>query len=176
MNDGGWSRAHAVPGPLGQSASADTKRFINEGLHQERMDRTNDDDALRALLHKPRRIAVLGASPNSDRASHRIFRHLKGRGHDVLPVNPVAPEVDGTPTVPDLKAAVAHWGAPPDIVDVFRSPEHLPPIVEEAIESGTTWLWLQLGVVHDQAIQRALEAELEVVVDRCMLVEDQRLA
>ncbi len=139
------------------------------------MDRTDDDDALQALLAEPRRIAVLGASPDASRASHRIFVHLRDRGHDVVPVNPVAPEVAGTATVPDLRAAVAHWGAAPDIVDVFRSPAHLPPIVEETIASGAKWLWLQLGVVHDEAIQAALDAGLEVVADRCILVEGRRL-
>ncbi len=139
------------------------------------MDRTHDDEAMRALLGAPRKIAVVGASPNPDRASHRIFAYLQGQGHDVLPINPVADEVLGVACVPDLASAAAHWGTPPDVVDVFRAPEHLPAVVSEAMAVKATWLWCQLGVVHDEAIQRALDGGMEVVVDRCILVESGRL-
>lgn len=138
-------------------------------------DRTDDDDALRALLGTRRRIAVVGASPDPERASHRIFRFLHDMGHDVLPVNPVAPEVAGVACVPDLDAAKAHWGAPPEVVDVFRAPHHLPAIVAQTMDAGADWLWLQLGVVHEDAIGEALDAGLDVVVDRCILIEARRL-
>lgn len=139
------------------------------------MDRTDDDAALRDLLASPRRIAVVGASDNPARASHRIFRFLQENGHDVLPVNPVATTVAGVPCVPDLAAAFAHWGQAPDIVDVFRAPEHVPAVVQDAVEAGAPWLWLQLGVVHEEAIKSAVAAGLNVVVDRCILVEAGRL-
>lgn len=138
-------------------------------------DRTHDDQALTALLSEPRRIAVLGASPDPARDSHRVFRVLRDAGHDVLPINPMAPDVAGTPCAKSLKDAVDRWGGPPDVVDVFRSPHHLPGIVEETIESGAKWLWLQLGVVHEAAIETALDAGLEVVVDRCIKIEMHRL-
>lgn len=137
--------------------------------------RTQDDDALRGLLLVPRRIAVVGASTNPDRDSHRVFLFLKAKGHDVVPVNPMASEVAGVPAVPDLAAAKAHWGAAPEVVDVFRAPEHVPPVVDKAIQVGAPWLWLQFGVVHEEAIQQALDADLDVVVDRCIKVEIQRL-
>lgn len=138
-------------------------------------DRTHDDAALRELLGTPRRIAVVGASENPARDSHRILVFLRSRGHDALPVNPVAESVAGIPAVPDLQAAREHWGAPPEVVDVFRAPEHVPGVVEQAVAVGAPWLWLQFGVVHDAAIRRALEAGLEVVVDRCIKVEANRL-
>ncbi len=138
-------------------------------------DRTRDDAALRALLSVPRRIAVVGASPRPDRASHRIFVFLQGRGHDVLPVNPVADEVAGVKAVPDLQAAAAHWGAPPEVEDVFRSPEFLQETVEEALDVQAEWLWTQLGVVDQHALDVAHDGGLEVVADRCILVEAQRL-
>ncbi len=138
-------------------------------------DRTGDDAALHALLSTPRRIAVVGASPHEDRASHRIFVFLKGRGHDVLPINPVADEVAGVKAMPDLAAAAAHWGAAPEIVDVFRRPEHLDQVVEETVEVGAPWLWTQLGVVDDGALAKADAAGLDFVADRCILVETQRL-
>lgn len=138
-------------------------------------DRTQDDAAMAQLLAEPRRIAVVGASPHEDRASHRIFVFLKGRGHHVLPINPVADEVAGVKTMPDLQAAAAHWGAPPEIVDVFRRPEHLDQVVDETVEVKAPWLWTQLGVVDDGALEKAHAAGLEVVADRCILVETQRL-
>lgn len=138
-------------------------------------DRTRDDDALRTLLERPRRIAVVGASDNPARDSRMVFRFLQAHGHDVLPVNPVADSVAGVPAVPDLEAARAHWGAPPEVVDVFRAPEHVPGVVEQALEVGAPWLWLQFGAVHDGAVRRALEGGMEVVVDRCIKVEVGRL-
>ncbi len=139
------------------------------------VDRTQDDAALRELLSAPRRIAVVGASPNPARDSHRIFAFLKSRGHHVLPVNPVDDEVLGVPCVPDLEAAKAAWGHAPEVVDVFRAPEHLVPIAEAAVSVGAQWFWCQFGVVNDEATQVALEAGLDVVIDRCILVETGRL-
>lgn len=138
-------------------------------------DRTGDDQAMQELLGSPRRIAVVGASPDPQRDSHRIFVFLREQGHDVVPVNPVAKEVAGVEAAADLREAARRWGAPPHVVDVFRAPEHLPAIVEEAVEVGAPWLWCQLGVVHEQAVQHALEAGLDVVVDRCIKVEARRL-
>lgn len=139
------------------------------------MDRTDDDEALRDLLSTPRRIAVVGASPKPERDSHRIFVLLKERGHDVLPINPGAGEVAGVQALPDLRSAVAYWEAPPDIVDVFRAPEHLPGVVDDAIAAKAKWLWCQFGVVNEQATKEALGAGMEVVVDRCIKVEIRRL-
>jgi predicted CoA-binding protein len=139
------------------------------------VDRTTDDAALLALLSTPRRIALLGASPDERRPSNRVFRYLLAAGHHVLPVTPVAPQVAGVPCVPDIAAAAATWGQPPEVVDVFRAPPHLPAVLDEALESGAPWLWLQLGVVHEETIERALGAGLEVVVDRCIKIEAARL-
>ena len=81
----------------------------------------------------------------------------------------------GVACVPDLQAAVDYWGAPPDVVDVFRAPDAVPAIVEETLRIGAPWLWLQFGVVHEAGIQAALDRGLEVVVDRCIKVETKRL-
>lgn len=138
-------------------------------------DRSDDDEAKRNLLSTPRRIAVVGASGNPDRDSHMILVFLKGQGHDVLPVNPTVDEVAGVAAVPDLATAKEHWGQPPEVVDVFRRPEHVPAVVDDTLAVGAPWLWLQFGVVHDDAIEKALEAGLEVVADRCIKVETGRL-
>lgn len=128
------------------------------------------DAAMRRLLEQSRRIAVLGASPREERPSHAIFVYLRRAGYDVVPVRPATREVAGVPCVADLAAAM-----PVDLVDVFRAPVHLPGIVDECIRLAVPAIWLQLGVVHDGAIARARAAGIEVVVDRCILVEHRRL-
>ncbi len=139
------------------------------------MDITHDDEALTRLLGSRRRIAVVGASPDPGRPSNRIYRFLRDAGHDVLPVNPVAPEIEGVVPVKDLAEAAARWGAPAEIVDVFRAPAHLQRVVEEVVEAQAPYLWTQLGVVEPTALQAAEDAGLTMVVDRCILVEASRL-
>ncbi|MFO1536171.1 MAG: CoA-binding protein [Thermoplasmatota archaeon] len=136
-------------------------------------DITHDDAAVRRLLSGKPRIAVVGASPNPARDSHRIFVYLARHGYPVTPVNPTTPEVEGVPTVPDLKAAAAQ--GPIDIVDVFRAADQVGPVVDEAIAVGARAVWFQLGVVNPPAIAKAVEAGLAVVVDRCIKVEHARL-
>ena len=128
------------------------------------------DGSMRSILERARRIAVLGASPSPDRDSHRIFVYLKEAGYDVVPVRPATREVAGVLAVADLAAAM-----PVDLVNVFRAPEHLPEIIEECIRLRVPALWLQLDVVHDAAIARAREAGIEVIADRCIMVEHRRL-
>ena len=128
------------------------------------------DDAMRTLLEGARRIAVLGASPRPERDSHRIFVYLKDAGYDVIPVRPATKDVAGVAAVADLAAA-----APVDLVNVFRAPEHLPEIIDECIRLNVPALWLQLGVVHEDAIARARDAGIEVIVDRCIMVDHRRL-
>lgn len=138
-------------------------------------DLSDDPDAIQELLQEKRRIAVVGASDNPERDSRRIYTYLRGQGYDVLPVNPVYDEVAGDAAVDDLAAAADHWGAPPDLVDVFRAPEKVMPVVDEAMEVGAPAIWFQLGVVNREAIGKALEAGMDVVVDRCIYVEHSRL-
>lgn len=136
-------------------------------------DITRDDNALRALLARKPRIAMVGASDNPARDSNRVFVYLQRHGFDVLPVNPVTPEVLGIATVPDL-AAAAEKG-PVDMVDVFRAADQVMPIVEQAIAVKAKSIWFQLGVVNEEAIAKALAAGLVVVVDRCIKIEIARL-
>jgi predicted CoA-binding protein len=136
-------------------------------------DITHDDAALRRLLFGRPRIAMVGASDNPARDSNRVFAYLQEHGYDVMPVNPMAPKVLGVPTAPDLKAASSLGRI--DIVDVFRAADQVGPVVEEAIAAKAKAIWFQLGVVNPAAIQRALDAGLQVVVDRCIKVEHARL-
>jgi predicted CoA-binding protein len=134
------------------------------------------DEAIRTILSRPTTVAVVGCSDNPDRDSYEIASLLKRKGFRVIPVNPqLAPDalIDqlGEPCYPDL----ASIPDPVEIVDVFRRPEHLPAIAEEAIKKGARVLWGQLGVVHTGAAKRAREAGLTVIMDRCPAIEYRRL-
>jgi uncharacterized protein len=130
-----------------------------------------DDDTLRALLKRAKTIAVVGLSANPSKDSYHVAEYLKNKGYRIIPVNPSVTEILGEKAWPDL----ASIPEPVDVVDVFRRPEHVPPIAEQAVAIGASALWLQLGVRNDEAADRAADAGLTVVQDRCMLVEHRRL-
>ena len=128
-----------------------------------------EDDAL-AILRSARTVAVVGLSPDPSRPSHGVASYLKRQGYRIIPVNPNATEVLGEKSYPDLRSVPV----PIDVVDVFRRSEHVPEVVEQAIAVGAKAVWMQEGVIHPQAAQRARQAGLRVVMDRCMLKEHQR--
>lgn len=133
-----------------------------------------DDETVRSLLEAGPRIAVVGASSRTERASNDVMASLLARGFDCVPVNPNEREVLGRTAYPTLVAAVEATG-PVEIVDVFRRSELCPPHATEAVEVGAQCLWLQLGVVSWEAAQIAADAGLGVVMDRCLKVEARRL-
>ena len=128
-----------------------------------------EDDAL-AILKSARTVAVVGLSPDPSRPSYAVASYLKRQGYRIIPVNPNAPEVLGEKSYPDLRSVPEVI----DVVDVFRRPEHVPAVVEEAIAVGAKAVWMQEGVIHPEAAERARQAGLRVVMDRCMLKEHQR--
>ena len=121
-------------------------------------------DEISRLLHKVRSVAVIGLSPNITRPSFRVAQGLQKFGYRIIPVRPLVEEVLGEKAYPDLESLPGV----PDIVDVFRAAEHVPAIVESCIKLGIKNLWLQEGVVHEAAAQRARDAGITVVMDRCM--------
>ena len=123
------------------------------------------------ILHRFRKIAVVGISNDRTRASNGVSRYMLGQGYEIVPVNPLIAEFEGIPALRDLAAA------PDDIeiVNIFRRPEHVPEIVEAAIAKGAKAVWMQQGIVHEEAAERARQAGLEVVQDRCILVEHMAL-
>jgi len=125
-----------------------------------------DDDAIAALLRAARRIAVVGCSPKPDRASHQIAAFLIEHGYEVFPVHPRAEVILGRKVYPDL----ASIPQPIDIVDVFRKPEFTPDVARAAVLIGAGTLWLQQGIVNEQAWQIATDAGLHCVMDRCIAV------
>lgn len=135
------------------------------------MDISNDSRALRSLLETSKRIAVVGCSPKPERDSHAIARYLIEAGYDVVPVNPGQSSILGRACHSDVKSIPGGV----DIVDVFRSPEHVPPVVEDAIAAGAKAVWLQLGVGNEAAERRATDAGLLVVTERCIMVVHRSL-
>ncbi len=121
-------------------------------------------DEIRQMLKEIRTIAVLGLSPNESRPSFRVAKGLQDRGYRIIPVRPMVAEVLGEKAYPDLDSLPER----PDIVDVFRAPEHVPEIVESCIRLDIKRIWLQDGVIHDEAAKRARDAGITVVMDRCL--------
>lgn len=130
------------------------------------------DDVIRSVLAGMKRVVVVGLSARPDRASHGIARFLVGRGLDVVGVNPALEEdVLGLP----IHAELADVAGPVDVVDVFRRSDAVPAIVDQAIAIGARAIWLQEGVVHEEAAARARAAGLTVIQDRCLYKEWLRL-
>jgi uncharacterized protein len=120
-----------------------------------------------AFLKRIRTIAILGLSDTPGRPSHNVARALQKFGYRVVPVNPTAGEILGEKSWPDLEAAMKNAG-PIDAVDVFRRPEHVAAIVDDAIRLGVPALWLQDGVVDEAAAAKARAAGIFTVMNRCM--------
>ena len=123
------------------------------------------------ILNSSKTIAVVGLSPKPDRPSYRVASYLKEQGYIIIPVNTYAKEILGKTCYPHLSSVTE----PVDVVDIFRRSERVPAIVEEAIEIGAKAVWMQEGVINEEAAARAREAGLLVVMDRCMLKEHRKL-
>ncbi|MEX1249003.1 MAG: CoA-binding protein [Anaerolineales bacterium] len=126
---------------------------------------------LRRLLEEARVIAVVGHSDRPNRTSYRIANYLRRAGYKVYAVNPSIQQVNGEPAYPNL-AAVPE---PIDIVDVFRRSEFLGEVVDQAIAAAAKSVWAQLGVYDEAAAARAEAAGLQMVMDRCIMVDHERL-
>jgi predicted CoA-binding protein len=126
------------------------------------------------LLRDVRTIALVGASPKPDRPSYRVMGTLLAHGYRVFPVNPglAGADIHGQPVV----ATLADIGERIDMVDIFRNAEAAGETVGEAIAAGAGAVWMQLGVINAEAAQRAEEAGLQVVMDRCPAIELPRLS
>jgi predicted CoA-binding protein len=131
----------------------------------------NKPEDLRALLKEARVIAVVGHSDKPQRTSYRIANYLRRAGYTVYAVNPTVQEIDGQPCYADLSAVPE----PIDIVDVFRRPEYLAEVVDQAIAARAKAIWAQLGVFDQTAAEKAEAAGLQMVMDRCIMVDHERL-
>ncbi|MDX1488413.1 MAG: CoA-binding protein [Acidiferrobacterales bacterium] len=130
-----------------------------------------DIPTLRRILHENRVVASVGLSANWYRPSYFAAKYLQEHDYRVIPVNPSYEEILGEkcyPSLLDIPEAV-------DVVQIFQQPDRVPPFVEQAIKIGAKVVWMQLGIVNEEAATHAREAGLEVVMDRCMKIEHARL-
>lgn len=131
---------------------------------------TQDSD-LKRIFETVRTIAVVGCSPKPERPGHYVARYLQELGYRIIPVNPGQTEILGEKCYPSLRDIPE----PVDMVDCFRRAEDIPPIVEDAIAIGAKVVWMQLGIVNNEAAARASSAGIEVVMDRCPKIDYPRL-
>lgn len=124
------------------------------------------------ILRKSRTVAVVGISDKEERDSHKVARYLKAHGYRIIPVNPKLTEVLGEICYPDLRSVPEHI----DVVDIFRSIEAIPGIVEEAVAVGANVVWMQLGLQHEDAARKARDAGLSVVMNKCIKIEHSQLS
>jgi predicted CoA-binding protein len=124
------------------------------------------------ILKNYRTVAVVGLSGDPARPSYQVAQYLKQHGYRIIPVNPACNEVLGEKCYPSLKAIPF----PVEVVDIFRKAEAIPAIVDEAIAVGARAVWMQLGLSEPQAAQKARNAGIKVVMDRCMKIEHRHLS
>jgi uncharacterized protein len=126
---------------------------------------------IKEILEKYRTIAVVGLSSRPYRASHGVSRYMQRQGYRIIPVNPMETEVLGEKAYRSLDEVPESF----EIVDIFRRSEFVPDIVEAAIRRNAKVIWMQQGVVHDAAAERARAAGIEVIMDLCILQEHMAL-
>lgn len=130
----------------------------------------NEEQVMKDILLTARTVASVGLSSNPEKPSHGVVSYLKQQGYRIIPVNPTVEEILGEKAYPDLTSIPEKV----DLVQVFRKPEDVPSIVEEAIKIGAKAVWMQEGIVNEEAAQKARQAGLQVVMDACMRASHRR--
>lgn len=125
----------------------------------------------RQVLENVETIAVVGLSADEMRPGYTVPAYMQSQGYRIIPVNPYLDEALGEEAYPDLLAVPE----PVDMVLIFRRPEFVPPVVEQAVQIGARVVWMQLGIVNEEAAAKARAAGLEVVMDSCIAVDHRRL-
>jgi len=140
-------------------------------LQCELPDRNPPSEEIREILNQCRTIAIVGISPKEHRDSNMVARYLKEQGFKIVPVNPGQKEILGEKCYSNLLEIPFK----PDMVNLFLNPMRVPPIVDQAIEIDTGVIWMQLGVAHNQAADKAREQGIKVVMNKCIKIEHQDL-
>lgn len=143
--------------------------MLMENPQREMPDDTPLSKEIEKILQNSKRVAVVGLSPKTSRDSNKVARYLLDAGYDVIPVNPGQQQIlERTcyKTLEDIPFSV-------DVANLFINPTRFPPVVEQCIRMGVKTIWMQLGVVHNDAASKARAAGIEVVMDRCIKVEHQ---
>lgn len=131
------------------------------------------DDEVKEILSKLKTVAVVGISPKQDRPSYLVATYLQSRGYRIIPVRPDGNQILGEKVYHRLADIPGEIGV--EVIDIFRRSDDVPIIVEGAIRCGAKVVWMQEGVINEEAAARAEEAGLKVVMDRCMKKEHERL-
>ncbi len=131
------------------------------------------DEDIKRILSNFKTVAVVGISPKEDRPSYIVASYLKSKGYRIIPVRPDGDKILGEKVYRSLKEIPEEIGV--EVVDIFRRSEDVPPIVDEAIQQKAKVIWMQEGVIHNEAKAKAEKAGLKVVMDRCMKKDHQRL-
>lgn len=132
---------------------------------------SDHDQMMRDILTSTNRIASVGLSSSQEKESYWIVAYLMEQGYTIIPVNPKADEILGEKVYKSLSDIPVKV----DVVQVFRKPEDVPPVVDEAIKIGAKVVWMQEGIVNEEAAQKAREAGLQVIMDACMRATHKRL-
>jgi predicted CoA-binding protein len=130
------------------------------------------DREIEDIVKGAKTIAVVGLSPKADRPSFRVASYLQSQGYRIIPVRPGVETILGEKAYPSLSDIPSDVVI--DVVDIFRKSEDVPPVVEEAIKRNAETVWMQEGIINEEAAQKAEAAGLKVVMDRCMLKEHRR--
>jgi hypothetical protein len=138
------------------------------------------DEAIKDILERYRTVAAVGLSRNLSKESYGVAQYLQGAGYRVVPVNPVAEEILGEKSYKSLLELPEELKGSVEIVDLFRPSEAVPPFVEDAIKIRKEYgnprvIWMQLGIINEKAAEKARNAGMTVIMDRCIKVEHQRL-
>lgn len=131
------------------------------------------DEEVKDILNQCKTIAVVGISPKEDRPSYIVASYLKKKGYQIIPIRPGAENILGEKTYSKLSEVPNEIGL--DVVDIFRRSEEVLPIIDEAIQRGAKVIWMQEGVINQEAKEKAEKAGLKVMMDRCIKKEHQRL-
>ena len=140
-------------------------------LHCEMPEYNPPSEEIKAILERFNTVAIVGLSPKPQRDSHKVAKYLKENHYRIVPVNPGQKEILGEQCYPNLKTIPF----PIDVVDIFRKPEAIPPVVDNAIEIGAQVVWMQLGLAHNQAADKARKAGLQVVMNKCIKIEHMNM-
>ncbi|MDD5757836.1 MAG: CoA-binding protein [Desulfobulbaceae bacterium] len=127
------------------------------------------DIDLAQILRTAKTIAVVGLSPKPARPSYQVAEYLQRAGYTIIPVNPGHEQILGQRCYPNLESI----RQPIDIVDIFRNPQEVPAIVDSAIAIGAKVVWMQLGIIHEEAAAKAKQAGMTVIMDRCLKIDHQ---
>lgn len=141
------------------------------GTKEDNIHNDPSSDEIKKILEETKRIAIVGLSPKKERDSNKVANYLKKHGYEIIPVNPGQKEILGEKCYRSLEDIPFEV----DMVDLFVRAERIPPVVDQAIEKEVKVIWMQLGIVHEGAAEKAVQKGIKVVMDRCVKMEHEKL-